>query len=46
MRYNDEEIKKLLEISWWNWNKEKINEALKYIQSGDIEGLYKFSKKF
>lgn len=46
MRYNDEEIKKLLEISWWNWNKEKINEALKYIQSGDIEGLYEFSKKF
>ena len=44
-RFADKEIKQLLEIKWWNWNVEKINEALPYICSEDIAGLYDFYLK-
>lgn len=44
-RFSDEEIGKLLEIKWWNWNVEKINEALPYICSQNISGLHTFYSK-
>lgn len=43
-RFNDKEIKMLLEIKWWEWSVEKINEALPYICSENILDLYKFYK--
>ena len=27
-RFNDEQISKLLEIKWWDWNDEKINDNI------------------
>lgn len=38
-RYDDDTISKLLEIKWWDWIAEKIQENIKYIQFGDIENL-------
>jgi len=38
-RYDDDKISKLLEIKWWNWTAEKIQENIKYIQIGDIKNL-------
>jgi acetyltransferase-like isoleucine patch superfamily enzyme len=29
-RFNEDQIKKLLEIKWWNWDKEKIQKNIKY----------------
>ena len=43
-RFNDKEIKMLLEIKWWEWSVQKINEALPYICSENILDLYKFYK--
>jgi len=42
-RFTDEQIQKLLEIKWWDWTEEKINEALPYLCNPDIDcflGLY------
>lgn len=41
-RFSEEEINILLEVKWWEWKVEEINEALSYICSEDILGLYKF----
>lgn len=41
-RFLEEEIEKLLEIKWWDWEVEEINEALPYICSEDVNGLYDF----
>jgi acetyltransferase-like isoleucine patch superfamily enzyme len=41
-RYNQEQIKKLLKIAWWNWGEKKIIENLDFMY-GDIE---KFIEKF
>ena len=41
MRFNEEEVKMLRELSWWDWPIEKINEAMEYICSGNIEDFYK-----
>lgn len=39
MRYDDSTIKRLLDISWWNWNKEEIEAAIPAIEAGDIDAL-------
>lgn len=44
-RFSEEEVEKLLELKWWNWSVEKINEAIPYICSEDINELYEFYKK-
>ncbi|WMJ81420.1 CatB-related O-acetyltransferase [Clostridium sp. MB40-C1] len=44
-RFADNEIEKLLEIKWWNWSIEKINEALPYICSNNVIALYNFYLK-
>ena len=43
-RFSEEEIKMLLEIKWWDWTVEKINQGLHYICSEDVLGLYSFYK--
>ncbi len=40
-RFDDETIKKLLTLQWWNWDYEKIRKNIPAIQSGDIESLLK-----
>ncbi|MGG6264497.1 CatB-related O-acetyltransferase [Leptolyngbya sp. AN03gr2] len=39
-RFSDAEVAKLLEISWWNWEIEKITQAIPLIMSNDIQALY------
>ena len=39
MRFDDSTIARLLQISWWNWDIEKINRHLSLICSLDIERL-------
>ncbi|WP_298649453.1 Vat family streptogramin A O-acetyltransferase [uncultured Proteiniphilum sp.] len=43
-RFTDEQIKKLLNIAWWNWNIKKITSALPFIVNGDIRKLEEFYK--
>ena len=38
-RFPDEVISKLLEIRWWDWEKNKIEKNIEKIKSGDIEKL-------
>ncbi|MEA3289844.1 MAG: CatB-related O-acetyltransferase [Campylobacterota bacterium] len=44
-RFNDDEIKQLLKIKWWNWNEQKVKEAMPLICSSDIEGLLDYWNK-
>ena len=39
MRFNENIIKKLLEVKWWNWDIEKITKNIKYIINNNIELL-------
>jgi virginiamycin A acetyltransferase len=36
-RFTQEQINKLLEIKWWNWDDEKINEHLLLMCSTNID---------
>jgi acetyltransferase-like isoleucine patch superfamily enzyme len=36
-RFNPEQIKKLLEIKWWNWDDNKINENLYLLCNDNID---------
>lgn len=38
-RFDDEVIRSLLEVAWWNWDIEKITRNLEKIVSADIEAL-------
>jgi virginiamycin A acetyltransferase len=38
-RFSDGEIAKLLSISWWDWEIEKITRNIDVIMGGDIQGL-------
>lgn len=38
-RFDEETIKELQKIKWWDWPKEKITEKIQAIQAGDLEGL-------
>ena len=38
-RFDDETIKKLEEVRWWNWDDEKIRQSIRAIQNGDIATL-------
>ncbi|MEA4988579.1 MAG: CatB-related O-acetyltransferase [Anaerovorax sp.] len=44
-RFSDKEIEQLLEIQWWNWEINKINEALPIICSNQISKLYEYYNK-
>lgn len=41
-RFDNETIKKLESIEWWNWKKEYIYDAIPILQSNDIKGLLKY----
>lgn len=44
-RYSKEQIKKLLDISWWNWSKQEIADNIDFLY-GDIDAfIEKFWKK-
>lgn len=38
-RFSDETVSQLLELKWWNWDKEKIKRNIAAIKSGCIERL-------
>ena len=38
-RFTEEQIEKLLEIKWWNWDIKKITENVKNLTTGDIESI-------
>lgn len=40
-RFDELTIKKLLEIKWWDWDYEKIYDAIPLLQSGHINELFK-----
>lgn len=42
-RFDEKQIKSLLEIKWWDWPIEKIKENLDVLQSSDID---RFIKRF
>lgn len=39
MRFDSETVSQLLELQWWNWDKERIKRALPCLTAGDIAGL-------
>jgi acetyltransferase-like isoleucine patch superfamily enzyme len=41
-RYNQEQIRKLLKIRWWNWSEEKITENMNYFYGGVEAFIDKF----
>ena len=41
IRFNEDVVKKLLEIKWWDWSIEKITKNIQYIINNDIELLSK-----
>jgi len=43
-RFNEETIKKLLEIKWWDCDESTINEISPILCSGDIDKLFNFFK--
>lgn len=43
-RFSDKEIEMLLEIQWWNLEKEKLNDVVEYIQDNKVEKLYNYIK--
>jgi len=40
-RFTDIQIQELLQIKWWNWSPEKVNESVKYLCSSDIDDFIK-----
>ena len=38
-RFDDETVNSLLEIKWWDWDKEKIRQNIEAIKSGNAENL-------
>lgn len=41
-RFDEQMIKKLEKIGWWNWNEEQIRQNLEAIQVGDVDALSRF----
>ena len=38
-RFSDEEISKLLELKWWNWDIEKITKNIQHLTDNKIENI-------
>ena len=45
-RFNDADIKRLLEIRWWDWDKELIWQAVPILQNHSLKELFDFYEKF
>lgn len=41
-RFSDEDVCKLLQIKWWNWDESTLRKNLSLLQSNDIEALWKW----
>ncbi|OBT09394.1 type B chloramphenicol O-acetyltransferase [Vibrio sp. UCD-FRSSP16_10] len=41
-RFDDSDIKLLLEMRWWDWSEERLKQAMKFLCSGDVKGLYQY----
>ena len=39
MRYSEDVIESLLQLGWWDWEIDRIEEALPAITSGDVQAL-------
>ena len=39
LRFTPEQIEKLLEIQWWNWEDEKINEFAPLLRNPNIDAF-------
>ena len=44
-RFTDHHIQLLLEMKWWEWSEDILQEAIPILCSADIDTLYKFYKK-
>jgi virginiamycin A acetyltransferase len=45
MRFPQDEINKLEEMKWWDWDESLIPEFLPFILNKDVEGLYNYYLK-
>jgi chloramphenicol O-acetyltransferase type B len=39
-RFSDEDIEKILEIKWWDWNKEMLARNISYLRSSNVKILW------
>ncbi len=44
MRFPPETVARLLEIAWWDWPPERIQEAIPAIEGADVEALARFAE--
>ncbi|MEJ8599118.1 type B chloramphenicol O-acetyltransferase [Riemerella anatipestifer] len=44
-RFSDDDIQKLQEMKWWEWDEETLFEAMPILCSNKIDLLYKFFRK-
>lgn len=44
-RFCDEDIEKLLQIQWWNWDLETLKRNLHYLRSSDVNALWETFQK-
>lgn len=42
MRFPDEDVRRLLDMQWWDWPIDMIEEAMPLLCSSDIVGLYRY----
>ena len=40
-RFSAEDIDKLLQIQWWNWDMATLKKNLNFLRSADVEGLWR-----
>lgn len=45
-RMPEERIQQLLELAWWDWDVEKVTKAVPILQSGDIDALIDFDRRW
>lgn len=45
MRFTNDEIDKLLKISWWNWHQPEIEQAVPYMLSSDISEFIRYCER-
>jgi acetyltransferase-like isoleucine patch superfamily enzyme len=38
-RFDDHQVEALLEIAWWDWPQQKIEQAVPELSSGDVDGF-------
>jgi acetyltransferase-like isoleucine patch superfamily enzyme len=44
-RFSKEQIEKLLEIKWWDWDDDKINKSTKFLCSNNIDEFINYAIK-